>query len=263
MSEQATATAEKPASSSPAIKAILGQKIGMTQIYDAHGTAIPVTVVQAGPCPITQVMTKEKHGYTAVQVSFGDVRVKSVNKPEAGRFKKINQAAARWTREFRLENAGDFQVGQQISCDVFVPGEYVDVVGVSKGKGFAGVMKRHNFRGGPSTHGQSDRQRAPGSIGSNTFPGHVFKGQRMAGHLGNVRTTVQSVMIVEVMPEQNVLLIRGAIPGAKQSLVEIRQTIKRVKLHVEHHEVHKEKKAAKKEAPKAAAAKPAAKPAAK
>jgi large subunit ribosomal protein L3 len=260
MSETPETTTEKPAS--PAIKAILGRKVGMTQIFDVHGQIIPVTVVQAGPCPITQVLTQEKNGYTAVQLAFGDVRVKSVNKPDAGRFKKANVEPTRWVREFRVPKVEGFQVGQSVNVDVFVPGEYVDVAGISKGKGFAGVMKRHNFRGGPSTHGQSDRQRAPGSIGSNTFPGHVFKGQRMAGHMGHHRTTIQKLEVVEVQPDKHLLLIRGALPGPNESLVEIRQTVKRIKMKVVHHEEPKKAKVAKKEAPKAAA-KPAAKPAGK
>jgi large subunit ribosomal protein L3 len=261
MSEQTVPASEKPAS--PSIKAILGQKIGMTQIFDLQGKIVPVTVVQAGPCPITQVMTKEKNGYTAVQLSFGDVREKSVNKPDAGRFKKAKVAAARWVREFRVPKIDGFEVGQSVNVDTFVPGEYVDVVGISKGKGFAGTVKRHHFGGGPSTHGQSDRQRAPGSIGSNTFPGHVFKGMRMSGHMGNHRATIQRLEIVEVDAEKHLLLIKGALPGPNQSLVEICQTVKRVKMKVVHHEEHKEKKAAKKEAPKAAAKAPAAKPAGK
>ncbi len=256
---EVTAT-EKPAS--PPIKALLGEKIGMTQIMTAHGEVVPVTVVQAGPCHITQVMRPETHGYSAVQLSFGDVREKSVNKPDAGRFKKVNLPAARWVREFRVKKSDDFQIGQTVSVDVFAPGEYVDVSGISKGKGFAGVMKRHHFGGGPSTHGQSDRQRAPGSIGSNTYPGHVFKGQRMAGHMGNVRSTIQHVEIVEVLHDKNVLLIKGALPGPNSSLVEVYQTVKRIKARVVHHEAHKKEKAAKKEAPKAAPAK-AAKPAGK
>jgi large subunit ribosomal protein L3 len=232
----------------------------MTQIFDAHGQVVPVTVVQAGPCPITQILTLEKHGYGAIQVAFGEVKQKNVNKPDQGRYKKVNVSPAKWVREFRVSKPGDFQIGQSIHVDVFAPGDYVDVVGISKGKGFAGTVKRHHFGGGPSTHGQSDRQRAPGSIGSNTYPGHVFRGQRMAGHMGHARATVQHLEVVEVLPDKNVLLIKGALPGPNETLVEIRQTVKRVKLKAVHHEVHKKEK--KKEAPKAAA-KPAAKPAAK
>jgi large subunit ribosomal protein L3 len=254
-----TATPETPAA--PAIKALLGQKVGMTQIFDSHGQAVPVTVVQAGPCQITQVMSKANNGYEAVQVAFGEIREKSVNKPDAGRFKKVNVPAARWTREFRLPKTTDFQVGQTLDVNVFVPGDLVDVSGISRGKGFAGAMKRHGFGGGPSTHGQSDRPRAVGSIGSNTYPGHVFKGKLMPGHMGNVRSTVQNLEVVEVLPEQHVLLIKGALPGPNQGLLEIRQTVKRIKVKVVHHDEHKKEK--KKEAAKAAPAKAAAKPAAK
>ena len=246
------ATAEKPGT--PSIKAILGQKIGMTQIFDGQGHLVPVTVVQAGPCPVLKVLTQDKNGYQAIQVGFGAVREKSVNKPDAGQFKKANVAAARWTREFRTTLASQFQVGQTIAADVFVPGDYVDVSGYSKGKGYAGTIKRHNFGGGPSTHGQSDRQRAPGSVGSNTYPGHVFRGQRMAGHLGVEHTTVQHLEIVKVIPEKNLLLIRGAVPGAEQSLVVVQQTVKRVKMKAVHHPAEAGKKAAKKEAPKGAPA---------
>jgi large subunit ribosomal protein L3 len=232
MSETApTATATPEKSATPALKAILGQKIGMTQIFDAHGQIVPVTVVQAGPCHVTQVITKEKHGYAAVQVAFGEIQSKWVNKPHAGQFKKSNVTPVRWLREFRTDKAG-FEVGQSWKADVFAPGDYVDVQGISKGHGFSGVMKRHNFGGGPSTHGQSDRQRAPGSIGSNTFPGHVWKGQRMAGHFGVDKTTVQHLEVVQVVPEKDLMLIKGALPGADKSLVIILETVKTIKRRV-------------------------------
>ena len=256
-----TTPTEKPPT--PPIKGLLGIKVGMTQIFDAHGQVVPVTVVQAGPCHVTHVLTTEKNGYGAVQMSFGDVREKSVNKPDAGRFKKAHVPAARWTREFRVGTPGDFQVGQAIDVNVFTVGDLVDDSGISKGKGFAGTVKRHHFAGGPSTHGQSDRQRAPGSIGSNTYPGHVLKGQRMSGHMGHRRATLQNLEVVEVLPDSHVLLIKGALPGPNESLLEIRQTVKRVKVKVIHHAVHKKEKAAKKEAPKAAPAAAKAKPAAK
>src|SRR5204862_189080 len=146
-------------------------------------------------------------------------------KPDLGQFKKANVPLARWLREFRTAKATDLQIGQVLKADVFAPGDYVDVCGISKGKGFAGTMKRHNFGGGPATHGQSDRARAPGSIGSNTFPGHVFKGMRMAGHMGAARATIQHLEVVEVDPEKNLLMIKGAIPGAAQSLVMVQQTV--------------------------------------
>jgi len=253
MSEVAAVT-DKP--SIPALKAIIGQKVGMTQIYDHHGMLTPVTVVQAGPCPVLQVMTKERHGYEAIQVGFGDVKESSLNKPELGIFKKISATPMRWIREIRTDKASSFQVGQTLKVDAFVMGDYVDVTGNSKGKGFAGAVKRHNFGGGPSTHGQSDRQRAPGSSGSNTYPGRVFKGKLFPGHLGAERVTTQHLEIIEVIPDKDLLLIRGAIPGPIQSLVFVKQTVKRVKVHVAR-QAPKKEKAAKKDAGKAAA--PAAK----
>jgi large subunit ribosomal protein L3 len=230
------AQAEKPAAPAmPALKAILGQKIGMTQIFDGQGRIIPVTVVQAGPCPIMQVLTTEKHGYLGLQVAFGDVREKSVNKPAQGYFKKANTAPAKWVREFRTDKAPSFQVGQALKVDAFTAGDFVDVIGTSKGKGFAGAVKRHNFAGGPSTHGQSDRQRAPGASGSNTYPGRVFKGKRFPGHLGAERVTVQHLEVVQVLPEKDLLMVRGAVPGPNQSLIVIQETIKRSKHRVAHH----------------------------
>lgn len=250
MSEQATA-AEKPATAS--LKSILGQKIGMTQIFDHAGNIIPVTVIQAGPCHITQVLNSQTHGYNAIQVAFGDVRAKAVAKSAEGIFKKANVAARRWLREFRVPSSDSFQVGQSIRVESFVPGDFVDVTAINKGKGFAGAMKRHNFGGGPSTHGQSDRARATGSSGSNTYPGRVFKGKRFPGHLGSEKTTVQHLEIVQVLPEKDVLLVRGAVPGPKQNLLTIRQTVKRIKVR-KIVAAEPSKKAAKKEAAKAAPA---------
>jgi large subunit ribosomal protein L3 len=252
-----TATTEKPAAVT--LKAILGQKVGMTQIFDSHGHAVPVTVVQAGPCHVTQVLTRQKHGYAAIQVAFGEKRQKSVNKPDAGQFKKAAVQPLRWLREFRTEKSEGMQPGQAIRVDVFSAGDYVDVWGISKGKGFAGAMKRHNFRGGPATHGQSDRQRAPGSSGSNTYPGRVFKGKRFPGHMGVQRTTVQHVEVVQVVADKDLMMIRGALPGSRESLVVIEETVKRVKHYVERRvAVAKKEKAAKKEPAKAPAKAPAA-----
>src|SRR5882724_12192395 len=171
MSEAVAPTIEeKAAAPAPSLKAILAQKVGMTRVFDAHGKVIPVTVLQAGPCSVMQIITKEKHGYAALQVSFGEIKEKALNKPYAGIFKKITQAPSKWVREIRTDKASSFQVGQALKVDAFAPGDFVDVTGISKGKGFAGAMKRHNFGGGPATHGQSDRPRAPGSSGSNTYP---------------------------------------------------------------------------------------------
>ncbi len=256
MAEMETAVPPEK-SVAPALKALLGQKVGMTQIFDAQGQIVPVTVVQAGPCFVTQVIEKEKHGYSAVQVAYGEMRTKWVTKPHAGQFKKAGVAPVRWMREFRTEKTG-FQIGHTLKADVFSPGDYVDVHGVSKGKGFAGTMKRHNFRGGPATHGQSDRARAPGSIGSNTYPGHVWKGQRMSGHLGCETVTVQHLEVIQVDPAKDLLLIRGALPGTKESLLIIEETVKKIKKRIVH-APEPSKKAAKKEAAKAQAASPKAK----
>jgi large subunit ribosomal protein L3 len=260
MSEETpVVTAEKPAAPAATIKSILARKVGMTRIYDAHGKSVTVTVLEAGPCPVTQIMTPKKHGYSAIQVAFGAVREKSVNKPRAGIFKKANVPAAKWIREFRTDKAESFQVGQALKVDSFVAGDYVDVIGISKGKGFAGAMKRHNFHGGPSTHGQSDRARAPGSSGSNTYPGRVFKGKKFPGHLGVERVTVQHLEVVQVMADKDLMLIKGSVPGSVENLITVHGTVKRLKARVIHAPEHKKDK--KKDAAKGAA--PAAKPAAK
>jgi large subunit ribosomal protein L3 len=244
MSEEAVATTEKPSLPAASMKAILAQKIGMTRIYDSHGKSVPVTVLQAGPCAVTQIMSREKHGYSAIQVAFGAVREKSVNKPMAGIFKKTNTPMAKWFREFRTDKAATFQVGQMLKADSFAAGDFVDVFGISKGKGFAGAMKRHNFRGGPSTHGQSDRARAPGSSGSNTYPGRVFKGKKFPGHLGVERVTVQHLEIVKVDADKDLMLIKGAVPGSLQSLITVMETVKKLKkrVFVAHEAGKKDKK---------------------
>lgn len=213
------------------LKSIIGTKVGMTQIFDTTGNCIPVTVVAAGPCVITEIRTKEKNGYNAVQIGFGDVKEKGMTKPLLGQFKKRNIAPKKYVREFRTEEAASFQVGQEIKADVFKAGDYVDVVGVTKGKGFAGVMKRHNFRGGPITHGQSDRQRARGSSSGQGFQ-RVIKGLRMAGHLGNEYVTIQRLQIVGIDAEKNYILIKGATPGPNKSVLCIEKTVKKVKAPV-------------------------------
>lgn len=257
-----TATAEVPAAPAVKIKSILAKKIGMTRIYDAHGKSVTVTVLQAGPCPITQILTPKKNGYSAIQVAFGETRAKSVNKPSAGLFKKANVTPTKWLREFRTDKAESFQIGQALTVDSFSPGDFVDVFGISKGKGFAGAMKRHNFRGGPATHGQSDRARAPGSSGSNTYPGRVFKGKKFPGHLGVERVTIQHLEVVQVNADQDLMLLKGAVPGPKEGLITIHGTVKKIKARVIHAPEHKKDK--KKEGAKAApAAKPAVKAAAK
>ena len=205
------------------IQMILGKKIGMTQVFREDGAAVGVTAIQAGPCTVTQIKTGETDGYSAVQLAFGER--KRLNKPMGGHLKGV-QGKPRFLREARVTDAGELKVGDKVDVGIFKPGDIVDVIGTSIGKGFAGGVKRYHFRGGPKTHGQSDRLRAPGSIGSTTTPGHVLKGLRMAGHLGDHRATVQNLEVVEANPEKNLLLIKGAVPGANNGLLIIRKAIK-------------------------------------
>lgn len=204
------------------VKAILGRKLGMTHIFEDNGVMVPVTAIEAGPCYVTQVRTMDRDGYEAVQLGFAES--KRLNKPERGHLK--NSPALRHLREVEASEIGAIELGQKVDASVFEPGEIVDVVGVSKGKGFAGVMKRHHFRGGPRTHGQSDRSRAPGSIGATTTPGRVLKNMRMAGQMGNERVSVQNLRIVRADPERNILLVRGSVPGAANGLVLIKKAVK-------------------------------------
>jgi large subunit ribosomal protein L3 len=204
------------------LRAFLGKKIGMTQLYEEGGNVVPVTVIQAGPCFITQIKTREKDGYEAVQVGFEEV--KKLNKPDAGHLR--NSRLVRFLREVKADNSGELAVGQQINVDIFSPGELVDIVGKTKGRGFAGTVKRHGFAGGERTHGQSDRLRAPGSIGAGTTPGRVFKGMKMSGHMGDVQVTVKNVKVVQVDPERNLLIVKGAVPGGPNGLLTVRKTRK-------------------------------------
>ena len=203
---------------------ILGRKVGMTQVFDEEGKAVPVTVIEAGPCPIVEIRTPEKNSYSAVQLGFGEVKPVNVTKPEKGYFDKQGTTPKRWLREFRVENTTDYQVGQEITVSLFQNGEIVDVIGVSKGKGTQGVMKRHGFGGIPASHGQSLTHRHPGSIGCSSFPGHVQKGRRMAGHMGSDRVTTKNLMVFAVDAENNLILIKGSVPGARDELVMIRKT---------------------------------------
>jgi len=205
------------------MKGILGKKAGMTQIFDDAGDVIPVTIIEAGPCYVTQIKTQAKDGYEAIQIGFGEA--KRLNKPQRGHLPK-GVPDARYLREIRVEDISAYKIGQRIDAGIFSVGELVDVTGISKGKGFAGGMKRHGFRGGPATHGQSDRARAPGSIGSTSTPGRVFKGKRMPGHMGSQRISVQNVRVVLVDPERNLLAVKGAVPGANGGLVSIRSAVK-------------------------------------
>lgn len=212
------------------VNALLGKKIGMTQVFSETGEAVPVTVLQVGPNFVTQIKTPERDGYSAVQIGFGETR--KLNKPERGHLKGVSVPGLRHLHEVKHE--GDpVQVGDQLTAEMFAKGEKVDVtVGAvagtmgTKGKGFAGVVKRHGFAGGPKTHGQSDRHRAPGSIGASSTPGRVFKGMRMAGHMGNKRRTILNIDVVDVMPERNLVLVRGGVPGAKNGIVVVRKAVK-------------------------------------
>jgi large subunit ribosomal protein L3 len=201
---------------------LLGRKLGMTQVFEEGGVVQAVTAIQAGPCTVTQVKTPDRDGYSAIQIGFGDA--KKLNKPETGHLRDLPQL--RHLREVRLESVADYEQGQRLDVSLFEAGELVDVVGTSKGKGFAGGVKRHHFRGGPKTHGQSDRHRAPGSVGATTTPGRVYKGTRMAGHMGDVRVTVQNLKVVEVDADRNLLLVQGAVPGADNGLVFVRKAVK-------------------------------------
>ncbi len=207
-------------------KAILGKKLGMTQIFSANGLVVPVTVVEAGPCFVLQVKNKEKDGYNAVVVGFEDKRENLVNKPLLGQFKKANVSPKRYVKEFTIDENDQYNVGDTIDVNIFNEDDIVDVVGTTKGHGWSGVIKKWHFRRHRMTHGNGPNHRAPGSIGANTFPGKVFKGKKMSGRYGNERVTIQNLRVVKVDAERNVLLIKGAVPGIKGSLLTIKQAVK-------------------------------------
>jgi large subunit ribosomal protein L3 len=207
------------------VKGILGEKLGMTQVWD-NGKVVPVTVVQAGPCVVTQVRTPDNDGYSAVQLAWGQIDPRKVNKPRAGHFAKADVAPRRHVVELRTTDAGEYELGQEITADTFAAGQRIDVTGRSKGKGYAGVMKRHGFHGLRASHGVERKHRSPGSIGACATPGRVFKGVRMAGRMGGVRFTVQNVTVQRVEAEDGLILVRGAIPGPKGSLVLLRSAAK-------------------------------------
>ena len=207
------------------MKAILGRKVGMTQIFNEDGEAVPVTVIEAGPCYVTRVNTLERDGYEAVQLGFEEVKPQRISGGEKGHLARNELPALRHLREFRLRGE-EIEEGQRILADVFEVGDQVDVVGTSKGRGFAGVVKRYGFGGGPKTHGQSDRLRAPGSIGACADPGRVWKGKRMPGRMGGVRVTAQNLRVEVVDPERHLLAVRGGVPGAKGGLLVIKQARK-------------------------------------
>lgn len=206
-------------------KAIIGKKIGMTQIFDGNGKIVPVTVIEAGPCFVIQKKTVEKDGYDAIQVGFGDIKEKLVNKPKKGHFAKAGVSLKRFVKEFRMENAAEYSVGQEIKADVFTVGEKVDVSGVSKGKGFQGTIKRWNGHRGPMSHG-SKFHRSVGSMGGSSDPSRTFKNKKLPGHMGNVNTTVLNLEVVKIMPEKNVILIKGGVPGPNKGTVVIRNSVK-------------------------------------
>lgn len=200
---------------------ILGTKLGMTQIFDEEGRSIPVTVVQAGPCAVTQIKTKETDGYTAVQVAYGSTREKLLTKPALGHLKKSGTSPMRHLREYRLADVSEFELGQGLAADLFSEGQLVDVTGTSIGRGFSGYQKRHNFRRGPMSHG-SKNHRQPGSTGAGTTPGRIYPGKKMAGRMGGIKVTVRKLTVARVDAERNVLLIKGAVPGKAGTLLNIR-----------------------------------------
>ncbi len=206
-------------------KAILTTKVGMTQIFNEDGVLTPVTVLQAGPCVVTQVKTVENDGYSAIQVGFGDIREKLVNKPKKGHFAKAGVSAKRFVKEFRLEDAESYTLGQEIKADIFAVGDKIDATAKSKGKGFQGAIKRHGQSRGPMAHG-SKYHRHAGSNGSATTPGRVFKGKHMPGHMGAVKVTVQNLEVVRVDADQNLILVKGSVPGPKKSLVMLKESVK-------------------------------------
>lgn len=202
------------------MKGIIGKKVGMTQVFDERGDVVPVTVIEAGPCYVTQIRSEKRDGYTAVQLGFGETRPRRLTRGQLGHLQRNNLPALRYLREFRMRDSEpDVEEGQQIRADVFEVGDRVDVIGKSKGRGFQGTIKRHGFRRQPKTHGQSDRERAPGSIGAGSTPGRVIKGMRMAGRMGNDRITMQNLEVVVVDAEKNMIAVKGSIPGTRGGIV--------------------------------------------
>ena len=208
------------------VKGVLGEKLGMTQVWDENNKVVPVTVVKAGPCVVTQVRTPETDGYSAVQIAFGAIDPRKVNKPEAGHFAKAGVTPRRHLVEIRTDDASEYTLGQELAADTFEAGQLVDVIGTTKGKGFAGVMKRHGFHGLRASHGVQRKHRSPGSIGGCATPGRVFKGMKMAGRMGGARQTTQNLKVAGVDTERGLLLIKGAVPGPKGGLVFVRTAVK-------------------------------------
>ncbi len=208
-------------------KGLIGKKLGMTQVFSEEG-AIPVTVIEAGPCVVIQKKSAGKDGYEAIQVGFGRKRPKNVTKPLQGHYKKADKGLFRFLKEFRVESSDEYELGSELTADIFEVGEYVDITGTSKGRGFAGVVKRHGFRGGRATHG-SMFHRAPGSIGASADPSRVLKGRKLPGHMGDQRVTVQNLTVLGIRPEMNIILVKGAVPGTNNGMVLIRESIKKAK----------------------------------
>ncbi|MDO9516177.1 MAG: 50S ribosomal protein L3 [Syntrophales bacterium] len=206
-------------------KGLIGKKLGMTQIFWDDGSVIPVTAIEAGPCVVIQKKAGDVDGYDAIQLGFDRVKEKAVTKPLKGHFKRADKGSFRILREFRLESTDDYEVGSELKADIFKVGDYIDVVGTTRGRGFAGVVKRYGFKGGPGGHG-SMFHRAPGSIGASAHPSRVFKGKKLPGHMGNNRQTVQNLMVVGIRPEQNLILVKGSVPSSKNGIVLIKDSIK-------------------------------------
>ena len=207
-------------------KAIIGKKIGMTQIFDADGKVIPVTVIEAGPCSVTQIKTEEKEGYNAVQLGFADVQERKLNKPQLGHLKKAGEAVKKYLKEFRLDDMSSYKLGDVLKADVFAEGDSVDITGISKGKGYAGTIKRFGAHRPPMSHGAGPMHRHQGSMGSCSDPSRVFKGKIMPGHMGAEQVTVQNLDVVKVDPEMNMIAVRGAVPGPKGGIVFLKNTVK-------------------------------------
>ena len=206
-------------------KGLIGKKIGMTQIFDENGLVIPVTVIEAGPCVVAQVKTSETDGYNAIQLGYGEIKDKHINKPEAGHFAKAKLANKKHLREFRMDSVEEYKVGDEVKADIFTAGEKIDVQGTSKGKGFQGVIKRHGQSRGPMGHG-SMYHRRPGSMGSTSTPGRVFKGKKLPGHMGRVTVTIQNLDVVRVDMDKNVILVKGSVPGPKGAILKVKSAVK-------------------------------------
>ena len=208
------------------MKGLIGKKVGMTQVFDESGSIVPVTLIEAGPCYVTIIRYPKRDHYKAVQLGFGEAKPKRLTGGQLGHLKRNDLPPLRYLREFRVKSVGDLKEGDQLKADVFQVGDHVDITGISKGRGFAGAIKRHGFHRGPKTHGQSDRERAPGSAGAGSTPGRVFKGKRMPGHMGVARVTSQNIRVELVDPERNLLGVRGSVPGARGSVVVIKEVRK-------------------------------------